>query len=133
MKLIKIYLAVVTALLIIGIGFGMYVWYTVQKLDTEVGGVVVDEVKNNVPEEVIKVAEPVVIPKEPVTVKTAELSDTQQNILKTFGFEGESFTVTPSMIVCAEEVLGSARLSEVLGGSSPTTIESMKLLPCFKE
>ncbi len=69
MKLIKIYLAVVTALLIIGIGFGMYVWYTVQKLDTEVGGVVVDEVKNNVPEEVTKVAEPVVIPKEPVTVK----------------------------------------------------------------
>lgn len=35
MRLIKIYLGIVTTLLVVGLGFGVYVWYTIQSLAKE--------------------------------------------------------------------------------------------------
>ncbi len=36
MKSIKVYLSIVTGLLIVAIGLGVYVWYTVQELNTNI-------------------------------------------------------------------------------------------------
>jgi|CXWL01.1.fsa_nt_gi flagellar basal body-associated protein FliL len=35
MRLIKIYLGIVITLLIVGLGFGVYVWYTIQSIAKE--------------------------------------------------------------------------------------------------
>ena len=36
MKFIKVYLAVIGTLLVFGIGLSVYVWYTIQTIDTEI-------------------------------------------------------------------------------------------------
>ena len=130
MKIIKIYLVVVTVLLFIGLGFGVYVWYTLQTLSTKSDTALVE------PKDAASTAkdssdegETVM---EPIVVKTADLSDSQQKILESFGFGGETFTVTSAMISCAENAVGKARLQEILDGAAPTPLESIKLLPCFK-
>jgi hypothetical protein len=136
MKLIKIYLGIVTVLLILGIGFGIYVWYTVQKIDAEVGTVKKETPQAIVPSPVVdtnvssKASTEIT---EPVVVKTADLTTTQQNMLKTFGYTQDTFTITPAMITCAENAVeGKARLEEIMKGAAPTPLESLKLLPCFK-
>lgn len=132
MKIIKIYLAVVTFLLIVGLGFGVYAWYTIQNLSTAAGNAPLQkEVPSTPQSETASQAE--VPTKEPVVVKTADLTPTQQNMLKTFGIKGDTLTITSEMIVCAEEAVGSkVRLDEILAGAAPNPLEAMKLLPCFK-
>ena len=133
MKGIKIYLAVVTVLLVIAIGLGVYVWFTLQTLNTtspqEVGSVSEKSEKSTSAQK--EVATPLI--SEPITITKQELSPTQQKLLETLGFDEESFTITPSMIVCAENAVGKERFAQIIGGDSPSALESLKLLPCFKK
>lgn len=69
----------------------------------------------------------------PITVDTATLTETQQNILKTFGYNSQTLIITSAMVVCAENAVGKDRLNEILKGSAPNPLETVKLFPCFKE
>lgn len=124
MKLIKIYLVVVTVLLLVGIGLGVYAWYTLQALNTatsEVGGVTTES------------SEPTIVIDEPIVIKTSELPASQQKVLDTVGITADSFTITQNMVSCAEEAIGGARMQEILDGAAPSPLESLKLLPCMKK
>lgn len=125
-KLMKIYLVVVTVFLLFGVGLGVYVWYTLQEINSAASGV-------NTPsasEEGSKA--PTIVLDEPIIVETSNLPASQQKVLDTLGLEGESFTITQSMVTCAEDAVGAVRMQEILGGSAPSPLESLKLLPCMK-
>lgn len=128
MKLIKIYLGVATGFLIIAIGLGIYVWYTVQKLNGVVGG----ERDLTTPISQPGSAEVTKKTPEPIVIETSTLSDKQQKMLESFGFDDGTITITSEMLICAENALGKERLRELTEGSSPTPLESLTLLPCLK-
>ena len=70
---------------------------------------------------------------EPIIINTTTLSETQQSILKTFGHNSQTLIITPAMVVCAQDSVGKERLDEIMKGSAPSPLESVKLLACFKE
>lgn len=125
MKAVKIYLVVVTLLLIGAIGLGVYAWYKIQQLSAVAP--VISETETSGAEA------PNASTPEPITVSSDSLSPTQQKMLETFGYTEDTFTITPTMIVCAESAVGKTRLDEIVGGSAPSPFESVKLLPCFKK
>lgn len=132
MKIIKIYLVVATVLLLAGLGFGVYVWYTLQTLSVDTDKALTAP-KENVPSNAVleAVGKTQGETEEPAAVKTVNLSDSQQKILESFGFDAATVTVTSTMMECAENAVGTTRLQEILGGAAPTPLESVKLLPCF--
>lgn len=131
MKAIKIYLVVVTVLLVGAIGAGVYVWYMVQNMNRSIeqGGA-------NAAQPIGAPQQPVTTeaaPTQPATIKTSELTETQQSVLKSFGYEDDSFTVTPTMMQCAENAVGKERLDAIVSGAAPGPLEAAKLFPCFKK
>ncbi len=133
MKGIKIYLAVVTVLLVVAIGLGVYVWFTLQTLDTASPSEInpasgESATQTNTQKEATS---PTI--SEPITITKEALSPTQQKLLETLGFDADSFTVTPAMIACAEDAVGKERFAQIIAGDSPSAFESLKLLPCFKK
>lgn len=128
MKAVKIYLVVVTLLLIGAIGLGVYAWYKIQQLSAVAP--VISETETSVAE---TTKTPTASTPEPITITSDSLSPTQQKMLETFGYTQDSFTITPTMIVCAENAVGKTRLDEIVAGSAPSPFESVKLLPCFKK
>jgi hypothetical protein len=134
MKAIKIYLVVVTVLLVVAIGFGVYVWYALQKLDGDIESAVGVESSLDAGAEGEKGKTPALqTVTEPIVVDTASLTESQQGILKTFGYKGDTFTITEAMIVCAKDAVGEVRFTEILDGAAPSPLESVKLLPCMKK
>lgn len=158
MRAIKIYLVVVSVLLIFAIGAGVYVWYLVQKLNTTTGGAMQSvetgtstvaiprestyespaqqEVPSTTPT-LISTSTPSTsidsdVPTEPIVVDIESMSPSQKKILESLGYTSGSLTITPAMIACAEDAIGKDRLDEIINGSTPTPLESLKLLPCFK-
>lgn len=144
MKVIKICLAIIVVLLVLGIGFGVYVWYTIQNIPTvadipvlqESSQVTSDEstTKVTVPRE--EKPETTVTKTEsapPTVIETETLSETQQTMLKSMGYTKDTVTITKEMITCAEDAVGAARLKEIMDGAAPGPMESLKLLPCFKQ
>ena len=137
MKSIKIYLGIVSVLLVISIGIGVYVWYLIQNLDTQMSSEAptpapgknteattgTSGVKENVP----------TVPTKPITVDTSTLPLSQQKLLETFGFPAGSFTITPEMITCGENAVGKQRLADIVNGEKPGPIESVELFRCFKK
>jgi hypothetical protein len=114
MKAIKIYLVVVTLLLIIAISLGVYAWYKIQTfrgaVPTDVKSV--DVTSNEaIPKDEKGTSAGATPDKEAIVIPTESLSLTQQKMLEAFGFD---------------------RLGEIVNGSAPSPLESMKLLPCFK-
>lgn len=139
MKAIKIYIAVASLLLVIAIGLGIYVWYTVQKVQLRTDSVFVpprvDQVKDVVPETTESPSvspDPTPVVKKPVVIQTSNLPESQQKILGALGLTAGTITITPAMVQCAGEAVGETRLYEIVKGSAPSVPESMKLLPCFK-
>lgn len=135
MKAIKIYLAIMTTLLIIAIGVGVYVWYMIQHVPS-------GTMSEKVPSETRQAKEKTSIqtesltPREksaePIIIQTSTLSETQQKMLTTLGYTQDNVTITPAMISCAEDSVGKERLNEIIKGSAPSPLESVRLLPCFK-
>lgn len=71
------------------------------------------------------------IPPTSIALSSLPLSSTQKSLLSTAGIDYDTFIITPDMIVCAEEKLGRERFSAVVGGDSPSTLETMSLLGCL--
>ena len=137
MKVIKICLAIIVVLLALGIGFGVYVWYTIQNIPTaddipqlqESSKVTSGESTTNAPATTDEKPESAV----PVVIETETLSETQQTMLKSMGYTKDTVTITAGMITCAENAVGVKRLKEIMDGAAPSPMESLKLLPCFKQ
>ncbi len=133
MKTIKICLAIIVVLLVLGIGIGVYVWYTIQHVPTAADIPNLQQ-RAEVQTERSTVATPDVTEDiAPIVIETDTLSDTQQSMLETMGYTKDTVTITPAMIACAEDAVGGARLKEITGGAAPSPLESVKLLPCFKQ
>lgn len=138
MKAIKIYLSIVTVLLVIAIGLGVYVWYVVQDLTTPVEDVSQEKASmvqtETTPTTQSEATQDTAIQdtQEPLVIRKSDLPESQQKMLETIGINGETFTITPAMLSCAEKAVGASRLTEIQKGSAPSTMESIKLLPCLK-
>lgn len=135
MKNLKIYLAVVSVLLFLSLGVGVYVWYLFQTVPLE-GSPITTVTSLSPPlsqssadedEETTETTPPT-----PVIIETRSLTEGQRDALNTLGYTGETITLTTDMIVCATEALGSARINEILEGATPSVLESMRLLPCAR-
>ncbi len=126
-------------MLIAALGFGIYVWAKIQALQSgpvpeerveivekEAGPQSVGQEKNEMPQ--VKTTD---TPEE-IVVAGDQLTNTQKTTLETLGLETDSFTITPQTIACAEGELGKVRLDEIVAGSAPGPIESLKLLGCTK-
>ncbi len=72
-------------------------------------------------------------PKEPVKIPVNALSDTQKALLSKLGIDPTTFVVTPEMVTCAEDTLGSARVSEIIAGGTPSALEAVRLSPCLNK
>lgn len=141
MRAIKIYLIVVTCMLIVALGFGVYVWYKLQILGTA------DPYISNTKEQAKSLEtnglegqhEEAAAPdsslsnktQEPIVIEGDTLSDSQKKALETFGFETDSVTITKEMIECAERELGKERVLEIMNGAAPGPLESLTLLGCI--
>ncbi len=124
----------VTLLLIVALGFGVYIWYIVQKLDTS--SVNVSETTQSIQStQEISVEKAATTNTEsiqqPIVIETNTLSESQQKILNSLGYNGDSITITPNMVICAEEAVGQSRLDEILLGAIPNPLESINLIHCF--
>ncbi len=148
MKPSTLFLVTGTILLLIAIGAGLYVWYKVQTLDKAIGDTqeTIDrlEVEKNEnvrtgttdssKQDTQTSVDPVIAAESTTTViDLTKLTDTQKEILGAFGVSGQSFEVTQEMSVCVGKAIGNERFNQIVGGSAPTPLESMRLLPCFKK
>lgn len=137
MKLIKILLSIIVFLLVIGIGLAVYVWHTLQNLETKTEGLP-SQSKSQIETEKDSQhskTEATVTPsaqKGDITIHTTTLTPAQQTILKSFGVNGEYVTVTQDMVTCAENAVSPKRFNEIINGSAPNPMEAIKLVPCFK-
>lgn len=145
MKLIKIYLVVATCMLIAALAAGVYVWYVFQSVRTSDTSVVTPESEvQTLSEQGLEQGEthdvqvsttpstPEVLPAEPVVIDVTKLTDAQREILASFGYGGDSITISEAVVRCAEEALGTTRFNEVLNGAAPTPLEALSLVPCMK-
>lgn len=137
-KFYKIYFWVTIFFFILALSFGVYVWYTVQRIETETSGIKApSDGKTNTMvtpgETASKSSSPETIESPGngnIQINAADLTESQREILSTFGYDDPTFTVTDAMIRCAKEAVGEKRFEEILGGSAPTPLESLKLVPC---
>lgn len=70
---------------------------------------------------------------EPVTIEVEALPEAQQKALNTFGFEGETITISQTQMQCAEAAVGKERLAAIFAGDAPGPIEAAKLYGCKDE
>jgi len=67
-----------------------------------------------------------------VSIDASDLTDGQKNLLSALGIDANSITITSAMMVCAETSLGSARVTEITNGATPSFTEGLKLAACYK-
>ncbi|MCF7815823.1 MAG: hypothetical protein K9M10_03605 [Candidatus Pacebacteria bacterium] len=132
MKSLKIYLGIVSVLLVCAIGLGVYVWYIVQSVDKQLGSPTEQMLPVSGQGSDVSHQDAQLEITEPIIVNTSDLSSTQQKVLETVGYSQDTFTITPEMVACAKDALGSERLADIMGGATPSAIESIKLVPCLK-
>ncbi len=69
---------------------------------------------------------------EPIVVQLGALNTSQKIALKAIGVEGETFTITEDMAVCAYDALGGSRVDAIVAGDVPSVSEMIRLAPCIK-
>ena len=72
-------------------------------------------------------------PEANTTNVAAEMTDAQRNMLKSFGLDPDTITITPSMVACAEAKVGAARVEEIRNGATPSIMEGASLLGCYSQ
>lgn len=60
-----------------------------------------------------------------------ELTESQKNLAKAFGYDSDTLNITQSMIVCAEGKLGAERVAEISAGVNPSFLEAASLVGCL--
>ncbi len=74
-----------------------------------------------------------VVPSKPVTIPVTALTDGQKALLGKLGIDPTTFVVTPGMVTCAEDALGSTRVAEIIAGGTPSALETLRLSPCLNK
>lgn len=69
----------------------------------------------------------------PITISTEDLPPAQKKVLQTLGIGSKEVTITPGMVSCAVDTLGSSRALEIKNGAVPTLTEGLTLLGCLKK
>ncbi len=155
MKAIKIYLIIVSLLLLCALGGVVYVWSLYQGVqdDVKVGMSVSTNGDSNlqnsdsdappttmgtpgtemVSEGVSTSDTESVDQTAPMSIDATTLSQSQRAILETFGFEGDTIVVSDALISCAQEAVGEERFLEIVNGSAPSPLEALVLVPCAKQ
>ena len=62
----------------------------------------------------------------------AKLSAGQRTMLTSFGINPDTFVITPTMVACAEAKIGTARMTEIQNGETPSLKEGASLVACYK-
>jgi hypothetical protein len=65
------------------------------------------------------------------TIQVDKLGESQRNMLKTMGIEGEEIEITYDMLACAEAGIGSDRVEAIKNGGTPSVMEGAQLLACY--
>ena len=68
---------------------------------------------------------------EALSVSPDQLTPEQRTLAEKFGIDPAAVTITPGMIRCAEDALGSERLAEITAGDTPGPLEALRILPCI--
>lgn len=140
MKAIKIYLIVVSVLLVIAVGFGVYIWYVIQTLNqshpVDTTGIDIDAftpTKTSDSTTSPQVHVPTTTSsKTDIVIPLESITDTQRSMLKTFGYTQDEIVITEEMIFCAQNAVGAGRLDEITNGAAPSPFEAVKLATCLK-
>ena len=66
-----------------------------------------------------------------VTVPPSALSESQRQLLESFGLDPNALTIDQAVIDCVEATLGADRVAEIQAGATPTIPEGMQLLGCY--
>lgn len=69
---------------------------------------------------------------EPATTSFS-ITEEQRAMLLRFGINPDTITITQEMVLCAEQALGKARISDIMAGATPSLFESMKLIGCYQQ
>ena len=138
MKSIKIYLIIVSFLLVLAIGALVYVWYIYQSMQSTLSndtppGVAQSTDANGVGEEDLVTESGENLTSADIVIDTQKLTESQRSILSTFGYKGDTVTIPHEVVACAEQSVGEARFTEILDGGAPTPFELLKLSPCLKK
>ena len=73
------------------------------------------------------------VPEAGITVDLSILSAEQKAVAQSFGFEGDSATISPTLTACVEEAFGPERLQAILLGDTPTVLEGIRALSCLNQ
>jgi micrococcal nuclease len=68
----------------------------------------------------------------PIEIDTTSLPAGQQQVLETLGVDESLVTISPQVITCAKEAIGSDRVDAITGGDTPSFIEGIKLANCYR-
>lgn len=134
MKVLKIFLIIGLAFLLGAAGAAGYVWYLVQDaLSVDVSPVVeqVDADLDAPAQQTFNGSVANTVPAEGVALPPDALSVQQKAIAESLGINVDSFVLTPQMVECAEEKLGTTRIEEIMAGDAPSILESARLAPCL--
>ena len=66
-----------------------------------------------------------------IYLRDLPLTDSQQSMAENFGFDVETYYITPETVSCAEASLGADRYQAIIDGESPSLIEATKLMKCL--
>jgi hypothetical protein len=71
------------------------------------------------------------VPEDGILLSSIPLTESQKKALSSAGIDTETFKLTPEMIACGAEKLGSERVNAIISGSTPSLLEVTKLTPCL--
>jgi hypothetical protein len=92
-----------------------------------------DVATDNEVTEPINDSEPAPISNEPtpaIIIDVETLPEVQQKALTTFGFQGQTITISDSQLTCAKDAVGEERLAEIVAGDALGPLEMSKLYGC---
>ncbi len=141
MKSVKLFLLVGCVLLLTSAAATAYVWNMVQEtlsvsseapvVEEEAADSSAETQHGSVREDTSEMPVAESVPDAGVALPAESLSASQKAVLDTMGIEIDSFVITPAMVRCAEEKLGSSRVRELMDGVAPTLLEVASLTPCL--
>ena len=60
------------------------------------------------------------------------LTEGQRKLISAMGLDPNNFTITSTMVACAEAKIGVARVEEIKNGATPSLSEGVSLYACYK-
>jgi uncharacterized protein YpmB len=127
--MLKKILIVGVVVILIAAGFAGYVWFKMQDVLTGAQSIIENQTQEEpfVPSDDTPIAN--TIPESGITLQG--ITSEQKAAAEKVGIDLDAVAITPEMVGCAEQKLGTQRVQELISGESPTTLESISLLTCL--